>query len=168
MNSAQPQLLQIALDKKDVVYTPDWVAKDMVEFFKPSGRILEPACGDGAILKYLPGADWCEIEKGRDFFACQERYDWIISNPPFRQFFEFMLHGFSVAQDIVYFLPGDKPFNVYLTTKMIWERGGIVHARHYGDGRTIGIPEIHRTATAFHFQRGYTGPMYTSFYEGAG
>jgi adenine-specific DNA-methyltransferase len=56
MNGTQPQLLQIALDKKDVVYTPDWVARDMVDFFKPTGRILEPACGDGAILKYLPGA----------------------------------------------------------------------------------------------------------------
>ena len=162
--SSQPQLLQIALDKKDVVYTPDWVARDMVEFFKPSGRILEPAAGDGAFLKYLPGADWCEIERGRDFFACQEHYDWIISNPPFRQFYEFMLHSFSIANDIVYLLPGDKPFNVFLTMKMLYDNGGIVHMRNYGDGRTIGIPEIHRIASAFHFQKGYHGPMEISFY----
>jgi hypothetical protein len=32
----------MALDPQDVVYTPDWVARDMVEYFKPSGRILEP------------------------------------------------------------------------------------------------------------------------------
>ena len=50
MIAAQPQLLQIPLDPDDVVYTPDWVAKDMVEFFKPSGRILEPCKGDGVFL----------------------------------------------------------------------------------------------------------------------
>jgi hypothetical protein len=163
--TAQPQLLQIALDKKDIVYTPDWVARDMVDFFKPSGRILEPSAGDGAILKYLPGADWCEIEQGRDFFACQERYDWIVGNPPFRMFYEFMLHSFKVAENTVYLLPADKPFNVFSTVKMIYKHGGIVHARFYNDGRAIGVPEIHRPATAFHFQRNYTGPMYTSFYE---
>lgn len=72
MMTSQPQLLQIALDPGDVVYTPDWVARDMVEYFKPSGRILEPCAGDGAFLEYLPGAEWCEIEKGRDFFAWNE------------------------------------------------------------------------------------------------
>jgi hypothetical protein len=67
--SVQPQLLQIPLDPGDVVYTPDWVARDMVEFFKPSGRILEPCKGDGVFLKYLPPhAEWCEIQEGRDFF----------------------------------------------------------------------------------------------------
>ena len=163
--SSQPQLLQMALDKKDIVYTPDWVARDMIEFFKPTGRILEPSSGDGAFLKYLPGADWCEIEKGRDFYAVTSRYDWIVGNPPYKQFYEFMLHSFSVARDTVFLLPADKPFNVALTTEMIFKNGGIVHARFYGDGRSIGIPEIHRTAAAFHFQRSYTGPMYTSFYE---
>ena len=38
----------------------------MVEFFKPSGRILEPCKGDGVFLKYLPSAEWCEIQEGRD------------------------------------------------------------------------------------------------------
>ena len=43
----QPQLLQIALDPGDVVYTPDWVARDMVDYFKPSGRILDPGGAAG-------------------------------------------------------------------------------------------------------------------------
>lgn len=167
MNATQPQLLQIALDPGDVVYTPDWVAKDMVDFFKPTGRILEPCAGDGVFLKYLPPkTEWCEIEKGRDFFSWRERVDWIVGNPPFKQFYEFMLHSFEIADNIVYLLPIDKPFNVFLTHKMIYEKGGIVHLRCYGDGRTIGIPEIHRPATAIHFQRGYTGGMFTSFYDG--
>lgn len=55
MTLSQPQLIQGALSPGDVVYTPDWCARDMVEWFKPSGRVLEPCKGDGAIYKYLPG-----------------------------------------------------------------------------------------------------------------
>lgn len=166
MNATQPQLLHMALDPGDVVFTPDWVAKDMVDFFKPSGRILEPCAGDGVFLKYLPPeTEWCEIEKGRDFFAWREPVDWIVGNPPYKLFYEFMVHSFNIANDVVYLLPADKPFNVFLTTKMIHDLGGIVHARYYGDGRSIGVPEIHRPATAFHFQRNYRGGMYTSFYQ---
>jgi hypothetical protein len=81
--NAQPQLLQIALDPRDIVYTPDWVARDMVEYFKPSGRILEPSCGDGVFLRHLPPeTDWCEIEQGRDFYAWTKPVDWVFGNPP--------------------------------------------------------------------------------------
>ena len=59
---------------KDVVYTPDNVARDMVQFFKPSGRILEPSKGEGVFLKYLPGADWYEITEGKDFFNYNDNY----------------------------------------------------------------------------------------------
>ena len=31
--NTQPQLLNIALDPGDVVYTPDWVAADMVSYY---------------------------------------------------------------------------------------------------------------------------------------
>ena len=55
--TTQPQLLQIPLDAGDVVYTPDWVAKDMVDYFNPKGKILEPCSGDGVFLKYLPNAE---------------------------------------------------------------------------------------------------------------
>ncbi len=56
-DTTQPQLLNIALNPRDVVYTPDDVARDVVAFFKPTGKILEPSAGKGAFLKYLPGAD---------------------------------------------------------------------------------------------------------------
>lgn len=154
----------MALDKKDVVYTPDWVAHDMVEFFNPTGNILEPSSGDGAILKYLPSADWCEIENGRDFFGLQGvSYDWIIGNPPFRQFKNFLMRSYEIAQDIVFIIPADKPFNSTPNAKLIGDYGKIVHMRYYGEI----FQEIHRPMAAFHFQRNYTGPMYTSFYERA-
>ena len=122
--TAQPQLLRIALDKKDVVYTPDWVARDMVEFFKPTGRILEPAAGDGAILKYLPGADWCEIEQGRDFYEWVTAVDWIVTNPPYSQFGKFLDHSFLIAPDILFLIPTNKPFNGYEIMTRIRDWGG--------------------------------------------
>ena len=158
----------MALDPQDVVYTPDWIAADMVSFFQPSGAILEPSKGNGVFMQYLPPeTDWCEIAEGKDFYAYNKQVNWIIGNPPYKQFYEFMEHSFKVAKDIVYLLPADKPFNVFSTVEMIHKHGGIVHARFYGDGRTVGVPEIHRPATAFHFQRGYRGAMSFSFCDTA-
>lgn len=165
MNGTQPQLLQIALDRKDVVYTPDWVARDMVEFFKPTGRILEPSSGDGAILKYLPGADWCEIECGRDFYAVTEKYDWIIGNPPYAQYSEWLNQSMAIADDIVYLIPINKECNGYEMMTALAKWGGVCHRRVYGPGSRLKFP-IGFAIGALHYQRGYTGPMYTSFYEG--
>lgn len=162
--STQPQLLQIPLDPGDVVYTPDWVAKDMVDFFKPSGRILEPCAGDGVFLKYLPPeTEWCEIEKGRDFYKWHTAVNWIVGNPPYKEFSEWMSHTMSIADDILYLIPLNKPWN---SGKMIkeWKKyGGIVHKRYYANGGTLGFP-IGFACGAVHFQRGYTGPMYSSIY----
>jgi hypothetical protein len=160
----QAQLLPIALDPQDVVYTPDWVAADMVSFFKPSGKILEPSKGAGVFLKYLPPeTSWCEIAEGRDFFAFTKKMDWIIGNPPFKQFDKFLTHSYTVAANIVYLIPADKPFNAMPRARMIAEHGGIVSMRYYADGPQIEMPEIHRPMAAFHFMRGYSGSMVTTF-----
>jgi hypothetical protein len=160
----QAQLLNIILDPKDVVYTPDWVASDMVQFFQPSGSILEPSKGDGVFLKYLPPeTDWCEIAEGRDFFKYTKSVDWIVGNPPFKQFDKFLLHSFSVAVNVVYLIPADKPFNALPRARMIAKNGGIVHMRYYVDGPQMEMPGIHRPMAAFHFQRGYSGAMGFSF-----
>jgi hypothetical protein len=35
-------------------------------------------------LRALPkGADWCEIQNGRDFLKAEGRWDWAVGNPPF-------------------------------------------------------------------------------------
>lgn len=60
----------------DVVFTQDHIARDIVRYFKPTGRMLDPCCGNGAFLKYMPGADWCEITKGKDFFEWKDPVDW--------------------------------------------------------------------------------------------
>jgi hypothetical protein len=162
---SQPQLLQIALDRKDVVYTPDWIARDMVDFFKPTGRILEPAAGDGAILKYLPGAEWCEIERGRDFFSLQqEHYDWIIGNPPYKIFNIWTRFSFTLADNVLYLFPLNKIFNDYGMMQSVREYGGVKTVRVYGRGDVALFPMGYAVGAA-HYQKAYYGPMEISFYD---
>jgi len=162
---SQPQLLQIALDPGDVVYTPDWVARDMVEYFKPSGRILEPCAGDGAILRYLPGAEWCEIEQGLDFFAWHEKVDWCIGNPPYSMVGKWIRHSMEVTTDFVYLMPCAKSFYSFGLIETVAKWGGIRHIRFYGGGARLRFP-IGFAIGATHYQKGYAGPMYTSIYDG--
>ena len=39
---------KIKFNKNDVVYTPRDISKKIVEYFKPTGKILDPCMGDGA------------------------------------------------------------------------------------------------------------------------
>lgn len=120
---AQINLLNVPV-LSDVVYTPDDVARDIVAYFKPAGRVLEPAAGDGAFLSHMPGAEWCELEKGRDFFAWGEAVDWIVGNPPYSIFSEFMRHSMTVAKNIVFLIPINKAFNSSKMIKDIYQWGG--------------------------------------------
>jgi hypothetical protein len=163
--TVQPQLLHMALDPQDVVYTPDWVARDMVEYFKPSGRILEPCKGDGVFMRYLPdGTEWCEIELGRDFFAWTEPVDWIFGNPPFSDINKWVEHSFSVASNVLYLMPMNKPFNSLYRMKIILGYGNIKAIRAYGHGSLFGM-DYGFAVGAFWFQRGYKGDTQITVYQ---
>jgi hypothetical protein len=163
----QPQLLQIPLDPGDVVYTPDWVAADMVAHFKPSGRVLEPCAGDGVFLKYLPGAEWCEIEKGRDFFAWHEPVDWLFGNPPYSVFSRWLDHSMKISENIVYLIPLTRLFNSGFFIKRLLSYGMIKEMRYYADGGDLGFP-IGFAIGAVHFLKGYAGPMSLSMFNQRG
>lgn len=155
--SAQPQLLiGIASNPSDVVYTPDWVACDMVDYFKPAGKILEPCAGDGAFLKYLPNAEWCEIEKGRDFFQWNKPVNWIFGNPPYSVIKQWLEYSFIYADNVVYLMPMNSPFNSMKRMKIILEYGNIKAIRAYGNGSIFGMGYGFAVG-AFWFQRGYRG-----------
>lgn len=147
-----------------MVYTPDWVARDMVDYFKPSGRILEPCAGDGAFLKYLPGAEWCEIEKGRDFFAWHEPVDWCFGNPPYKIFDEWLVHSCEISSNIVYVLPIHLFWRGMGRISTALNYGGVVHTRIYGNGQRLGFP-FGNPAGAIHFHKGYRGPMTISMFD---
>lgn len=92
---------QLGLGLRDVaalgqVFTPDAVVQAMLRLRRNRGRTLEPACGDGAFLRHLPGAVGIEFDAAHcppdalnlDFFAypVAEQFDTIIGNPPYVRF----------------------------------------------------------------------------------
>ena len=161
LQMSQMQLLQIPLAPQDVVYTPDWIARDMVSFFQPSGVILDPCKGDGVFLKYLPPAEWCEIEEGRDFYAWHTPVDWVFGNPPYSQFSKWLGHSMEIANNIVYLIPLTRLFNNGSFIKRLRKWGGIAHMRYYADGGELGW-HIGFAIGAVHFQKGYSGGMFIS------
>lgn len=93
---------QLSLGLLDVaslgqVFTPEPVVHAMLALRRNRGRVLEPACGDGAFLAHLEGtAVGIELDPGHcppgarnmDFFDYpdHERFDTIIGNPPYVRF----------------------------------------------------------------------------------
>jgi len=159
----QPSLIHMAT-AKDVVYTPPELAQDIISFFRPSGLCLDPCAGDGAFYNLLPaGSEWCEIERGRDFYAWTSPVDWIVSNPPYSNLLAWIRHSFKVTQDIVYLVPNHRisASAQFIDDLMDW--GGIVHTRFYGTGTQWGFSFGHALA-AVHFQKEYIGSQTWSRY----
>ena len=147
----------------DVVHTPVEVARDIVEHFAPSGRCLDPCKGDGAFFKHMPtGTDFCELADGKDFFNWTAPVDWIVSNPPYSIFSEWLDRSFNVAENIVYLIPIAKVFTSYERIKQIYAWGGVKEIYFIGTGRSIGFP-FGFALGAVHFQRGYRGGILLSF-----
>jgi type I restriction-modification system DNA methylase subunit len=86
----------------DKYYTPARLAKKIVKYFNPKGIILEPCAGTGVFLKYMPDAEHCEIDEGIDYFDYNKKVDWIITNPPYSKFKDFLLKGLTHSKNIVF------------------------------------------------------------------
>lgn len=137
----------------------------MINYFKPTGSILEPCAGDGAFLKHLPpNTEWCEIEKGKDFYAYDKKIDWIIGNPPYRQMFEWLLHSFKLSSNIIYLIPMNSPFNSMKRLNIIFKYGGIKAIRAYGNGSIFGM-NYGFAIGAFYFKSNYNGPTNITIYN---
>jgi hypothetical protein len=93
----------------DRIFTPDALAFDIVRHFRPCGDILEPSAGGNAFVRAVRRlglyCDWCELDRGRDFFDCSAHYDYIIGNPPYSIFTRFLQHSLEVADNVVYLCP---------------------------------------------------------------
>jgi hypothetical protein len=160
----QPILLHVRAER-DMVYTPPTLARDMVDFFQPEGVCLDPCMGTGAFFDLLPpGSDWCEIERGRDFYAWTKPADWIVSNPPYSHLLSWIRYSFKIARDIVYLIPSYRvfPSSKFLDEVFVW--GGIVHIRRYGSGSSWGFGFGHEVA-AVHYRKGYEGATSWSRYQ---
>lgn len=149
----------------DAVWTPDWVAADMVGYFKPRGVILEPCRGGGAFMRSLPSdALWCEITEGHDFFAFSRPVDWIITNPPFSIMPAFLLHAMELAGDVCFLLPAHSYFRAYGLVRKCAVWGGIFALRWYGGGARLGFP-MGNAIAAIHWRKGHGGSIVESFFD---
>lgn len=87
----------------DRIYTPDPLAVAIAAALQPSGRLLEPCEGKGAFTRALrPYGEVLTLEwdRGDAFTLWQERVDWVITNPPWSRFSEFLLHAMEVADHV--------------------------------------------------------------------
>lgn len=150
------------MKESDIVMTPEWVAKKMVEHFNPVGKILDPCRGTGIFSSLIKGCHWCEIKEGKDFYECNDSYDWIMSNPPYSVFSDFLRHSFKIADNICYLIPANKIFNSHKMMKEIADYGGVKEMLVIAPGSKLKFP-IGFCIAAVHFQRGYTGDMKIGF-----
>ena len=97
----------------DCVMTPPDLAEKIVEYFKPVTSFLEPCKGEGSFVNaaekrakrgLITYIDWCEITQGCDFlqYIPPQKYEWIITNPPFSKFRAFLKKSMKVADNVVF------------------------------------------------------------------
>lgn len=138
--------------------TPPELAQQIINHFRPTGRMLEPCRGDGAFSSLMPGCHWFEINEteiiDRDFLTTRSgcHYDWIVTNPPYSKFRDFLLQSMHYADNIVFLAP----INHFVTRarmRDIREKGfGIVEIKEYpqppapwpGSGFALGAAWLRR------------------------
>ena len=156
---SQLKLLEIdsiALDS-DIVYTPEWLSKKIIENLNPKGKCLDPCRGDGAFYNHLPeNRHYCELREGLDFLNELETYDWIIGNPPYSIFEEFLRKSFDISQNVSFLVPTNKVFQRQIIMEMIENYGGIKSVFIYGSGTLIDFP-FGFSVGNFHFKKGWKG-----------
>lgn len=153
----QGELFEIPVDPSDIVYTPELVAKDIIERLQPSGLCLDPCSGDGSFFKHLPeGAEYCEKREGKDFFDYNKKVDWVIGNPPYSIFDKFLEKAFSISKNVSFLVPTNKIFQRQLIMERINKYGGIKSMIVYGSGSLIDFP-FGFSVGNFYFKKDYQG-----------
>lgn len=114
------KMKQVLRPMLDFYETPSWAVRAVLPILpvKEGTRILDPGCGTGAILRAVgaafPENEILGLEKDEarfraceastdlpimhgDFFSHAERYDLIVSNPPYSHALEFVQYALSLA-----------------------------------------------------------------------
>lgn len=167
----QPILIHSAAES-DIVETPIVLASDMINYFKPFGKTLDPCAGRNLIFYTLrlklegdaQNVHWCEIERDRDFYSHNEKYDWIIGNPPYTHYSAWLRHSMELGENIVYLMPVYKIFASGKFLDELFNWGGIAHIRRYGTGSQWGFPFGHALG-AVHYKKDYKGDTTWSRYN---
>lgn len=147
-------------NKNDKCMTPPDIAEMLIGLLpiKRGQTLLDPFKGKGAFYNHFPDGtivSWCEIDEGSDFFACQAKFDWLISNPPYSIFDAVLDHSFEIANNVAYLVPLSKIFS---------SMGRIRKWQAYGNIKAIWILSASKCGFPFGFpaafvwwQKGYKG-----------
>lgn len=92
--------------KSDFYETPYSLTQQLLDVEKLEGSILEPARGNGAIVKILQSNNigCVAYDKEVDFLKETRKCDTIITNPPYSLAFQFIQQAKIVAQKKIIFL----------------------------------------------------------------
>jgi hypothetical protein len=150
----------------DVVMTNPETAKWIVNYFKPIGICLDPCAGNNAFYNsMLEPKIRLEISEGSDFFEFNQNVDWIITNPPFSIYDEFLFHAFKIAKNVVWFVPLNKAFKSKKIDQAIQQFGGLKEIVMMGGGGKHGFP-FGFPVGCLHYQKNYVGDIkLTRHYE---
>jgi hypothetical protein len=95
--------------KSDFYETPYCLTIELLKLIKLKEPILEPACGDKAIVKILlkeyENVDFYDIKHGQDFLLETNKYKTIITNPPYSLAFQFIQKAKQLCNDFYFLLP---------------------------------------------------------------
>ncbi len=93
----------------DAYETPYSLTRQLLEREKFPNLILEPACGNRAIVKVLNDFDYdviaVDINMGINFLSIHDRYPAIVTNPPFSLAYEFIQHAKTLCDKFAFLLP---------------------------------------------------------------
>lgn len=97
---------KVGTETNDRVFTPPELARFVFDYFRPKGFGLDPAAGGGVFYDLMTPQkrDWCEIDRGRDFFDYSRKVDYIFTNPPWSLIRQFVQHGIAIADDVYYLM----------------------------------------------------------------
>lgn len=93
--------------------TPAWATQALINLVRFNGTIFEPCCGDGAMARILKAAHYKVVAsdikrrgygRQKDFLTVTNRFDNIVTNPPFNIAEPLLLHALKIARRKVAFL----------------------------------------------------------------
>jgi hypothetical protein len=98
--------------KSDFYETPFCLTQELLNVVKLKEPILEPACGNNAIVDILikneydeRNIDSYDLETGQDFLQEKRKYRTIITNPPYSKAFQFIQKSKTLCNDFYFLLP---------------------------------------------------------------
>jgi hypothetical protein len=107
------------------IETPPGLVSAIIEYYAPFISesislpfVLDPCAGlNHVFYNEISETFWCqtfycEIKEGKDFFNFEEKVDWVIGNPPFISYRQFVDHSMEIADNICFIVTLNKPLGL--------------------------------------------------------